>query len=91
MHSDVDALRLFDHHGLPAHVVLGVGRMGDDGVSGVGGGVGRIGQGHQVIGHDVLGKVEPEGGHAVEGRSLVGYPVGQHHVKGGDAVGGHQQ
>ena len=66
--------------------------MGDDRAGGVFGSFGGIGQRHQVIGDNVAGLVEPEGGHPVEDGALVRDGRGQDDIKGGDAVGGdHQQ
>jgi hypothetical protein len=63
------------------------------------GSLGRLAGGHhagrvdagEVVGDDVPGALEPEIGHAGEHLALAGNRGGQHHVEGGQAIGGQEQ
>ena len=55
------------------------------------GGFGGVSQADEVVGHDVLGAIEPESRDTVKHQAFVGYASRQDHVERGDAVGGDHQ
>ena len=86
---NVDAIGAAHDHRLARHVRGQAGEARVRGEAVERGGVVR--QADEVVGDDVAGAVEPESGEAAEDVALVGHAVGQHHVEGGDAVGGDHQ
>ena len=84
---DVDALGPHHHHCLAGNLRRqGVQRAADHGR-----GLGSVGQGDEMVGHNIPGLGEPEGGHVVQDQALIGNAVGKDNIEGGEPIGGHHQ
>src|SRR6266540_1972325 len=77
---DIDAFRFADEHRAADHLA---GELDGDARN-----IGRIDDLKEVIGHDIAGQLEPEGGELREDEALIGDADGEDDVEGGNAVGG---